>query len=105
MRVNSASSSTSISFCADCLMSSEYLGTRADALQAFRAVSLVRNGPLLSARLRHKAVPEVLPDGPVLFQVDLNGHLAALPIGDKLDPGHDSIFLQAELPATPTLLK
>jgi len=69
-RVNSASSSASNSFCADCLISREYLTSRAGAFQAGRAVLLVGNAFFLPARFRHKAVPEVLPDGPVLFQVD-----------------------------------
>ena len=40
------------------------------------------------------AVREVLPDGPVCFQVDQNADLAPLLIGHKLNSGHGSIFLQ-----------
>src|SRR5450755_2139221 len=93
-RVNSASSSASNSFCADCLISREYLTTRAGTFQAGCAVLLIRNALFLPARFRNKAVPEVLPYGSVFFQVDQNTDLAALLIGDKLDSAHGSIVLQ-----------
>jgi len=57
-----------------------YLTTRAGAFQAGSAVLLVGNALFLPARFRHKTVPEVLPDGSIFFQVDLNGHLAALQV-------------------------
>ena len=69
-RANSVSSSASNSFCADFLISREHLTTRGAALQAAGPALLVRNALSLPARFRHKTVPEVLPDGPVLFQVD-----------------------------------
>src|ERR1035441_2874292 len=40
----------------------------------------------------YKPVPEVLPDGPVFFQVDENAHFAALLVGDILDSGHSFHF-------------
>ena len=76
MRVNSASCASN-SFCADCLISREYLATRTGAFQAGCAVLLVRNALFLTARFRHKTVPEVLPDRSVFFQVDQNTDLAA----------------------------
>src|SRR4051794_34218175 len=51
------------------------------------------NALFLPARFRHKTVPEVLPNGPVLFQVDQNTDLAAVLISDKPDSGHGSIIL------------
>src|ERR1039457_865580 len=98
MRVNSVSSSASNSFCADCLMPIEYLSTRAGAFQAVRAVLLVRNALFLPARFRHKTLPEVLPNGPVFFQIDLNGYLAAFLVGHELDSGHGFIVLQQGSP-------
>src|ERR1035438_978391 len=68
--VNSGSPSASNSFCADCLISREYLSTRAGAFQAAGAVLFVRNALFLSARFRNQPVREVLPDGPVCFQID-----------------------------------
>src|ERR1022692_1962614 len=56
MRVNSGSPSASNSFCADCLISREYLSTRAGAFQAVCAVLLVRNALFLSARFRNQPV-------------------------------------------------
>ena len=56
--------------CAVHLISREYLTTRAGAFQASGAVLLVRIALFLPARFGHKAVPEVLPDGPMFFQVD-----------------------------------
>ncbi len=58
------------------------------AFYTTRAVLLVRNALFLSSRLSYKTVPELLPKGSVSFQVDLNGHLAALFVRDKLDSGH-----------------
>jgi hypothetical protein len=58
------------------------------ALYSTRAVLLVRNAFILPSRLSYKTVPEVLPKGSISFQVDLNGHLAALFVCDKLDSGH-----------------
>src|ERR1019366_4972622 len=92
MRANSASSSESNSLCADCLMSREYSGTGVDTFQPVRAVLLVRDS--LFPRSRHKTVPEVFPKSAVFLQVDLNGHLAALLIGDKMYSGHSFSFLQ-----------
>src|ERR1019366_8867544 len=93
MRANSASSSESNSFCADCLMSREYTGTGVDTFQPVRAVLLVRDSLFLPTRFRHKTVPEVLPKGAVFLEVDLNGYLAALLIGDKVYSGHSSSLL------------
>src|ERR1035438_7233318 len=72
-------------------MSREYSGTGVATFQAVPAVLFVRNAIFLPARFRHETVPEVLPNGPVFSQVDFNGHLAALLIGDKLHFGHGSI--------------
>lgn len=60
---------------------------------------LVRDALFLKARLRYETVPEVLPYGPVFFQVDENAHFAALLVGDILDSGHGFIFLQMTAPA------
>src|SRR5450759_275152 len=109
MRANSVSSSASNSFCADCLMTRAYLSARASALQAVRAVLLVRNALFLPAGFRHKALPEILPNGTVFFQIDLNGDLTALLVGHELDSGHGFIVLQqgfaAHPPPTVRLLK
>src|SRR6266853_429215 len=94
MRVNTTSSSASNSFCADCLISREYLTTRAGAFQAGCAVLLIRNALFLPPRFRHKAVPKVLPDGPVFFQIDQDTDLAALLVSHVLDSAHGSIVLQ-----------
>src|SRR5450756_1250851 len=102
MRVNSVSSSASNSFCADCLMSRGYLSTRAGALQAVGAVLLVGNALFLPAGFRHKTLPEVLPNGPVFFQIDLNGDLTAFLVGHELDSDHGFIVLQQGFAAHPT---
>src|SRR5437773_6013779 len=99
MRVNTTSSSASNSFCADCLISREYLTTWAGAFQAGCAVLLIRNALFLPARFRHKAVPKVLPDGPVSFQIDQDTDLAALLVSHVLDSAHGSIVLQMMAPA------
>ncbi len=91
IRANSLSSRASNSFCAGGLISIAYLSRRAGAFQTVRAVLFVWNALFLPARFRNKAVPEVLPNGPVFFEVDENAYLAALLIGDKLDSAHDSL--------------
>src|SRR5277367_3328775 len=57
----------------------------AGALQAARAVLLVRNALFLAARFGYQTVPDLFPNGPVLFQVDLNGYFAALLIHNEAD--------------------
>jgi len=42
-----------------------------------------------------------LPQFPMLLQVDLNGHLAALVIGHVLDSGHGFIFFQVTVSVYP----
>src|SRR5258706_3602761 len=76
MRVNSTSSSASNSFCAECLISREYLTTPAGAIQTGCAVLLVRNTPFLPPRFRHQNLPAVLPDGPPILQVEPKTKLA-----------------------------
>src|SRR5208283_5934213 len=79
-------------FCADCLMSSEYLAPWPHAFQAGCAVLLVRYALLFAARLRNQPVLEVLPDRPMLFQVDEHADLVALLIGYKTDSGHGPVL-------------
>jgi hypothetical protein len=94
--------SASNSFCADCLISREYLTTRAGALQACCAVLLVRNALFLPARLRNQTVPEVFPYGSVFFQIDENTDLAAPLVGDKLDSTHGPIVFHVALGSRPS---
>src|SRR5579884_663203 len=49
----------------------------------------------LAARFRNQPVPKILQYRAVFFQIDLNGDLSALLIGDKLDTDHRAIILQA----------
>lgn len=88
MRANRASSSASSSFCADGLIWIEYSATRMAALQTTGTILFVGDAPLLSAGLGDEAVPKILPERPVLFQVDYHRRLAALVVGQKLDSGH-----------------
>ena len=80
-RTNTASSRESNSFWTDCLISREYLATSARALQAGCAIVFVGDAFFLAPRFGDEAVPEILPNGPVLFQVDQNADLAAFLIG------------------------
>ena len=82
-------------------MPTEYLSTRAGALQAVRAVLLVRNALFLPAGFRHETLPEVLPNGAVFFQIDLNGDLSAFLVGHELDSGHGFIVPQRGFAAHP----
>lgn len=75
------------------LISRAYLSTWPGALHTAGAVLLVRNTFFLAARFRYEAVPEVLPDGAVLFQIDQHTNLAAPLIGDELDSAHASIIV------------
>jgi len=56
---------------------------------------LVRNALFLPARFRDQSVPEIFQRRAVFFQIDLNGHLAALFIRHELDPIHILIVLQS----------
>jgi hypothetical protein len=55
-----------------------------------------RNPLLVPPRPGDKHVLDVVPQFPMYFQVDLTGHLAALLIGDELDPTHGFIVPQNE---------
>jgi len=94
MRVNNASSTASNSFCADGLISIEYLGTLSSALYSIRSVLFVRNPLFRAPRLGHQAVPKVLQNSTILLQIDLDGNLPALIVGDKVDSAHEFIVLQ-----------
>jgi hypothetical protein len=89
---NSASSSASNSFLRR-LLDFERVLNHAGGCASGGAVLLVRYAFFLPARFRHKSVPEVLPDGPVFFQVDRNTGLSAFLIGDKLDSALGFIVL------------
>ena len=54
------------------------------------------------ARPGHKYILDVFPQFPMLFEIDLNGHLPALLIGHVLDSGHGFIFAQAMVSARST---
>jgi hypothetical protein len=56
---------------------------------------LVRDALFLPPRFGNETVPEVFPDGAVLFQVNENTHLAAFLIGDELNTAHILIILEA----------
>ncbi|MGD0617318.1 MAG: hypothetical protein ABSB67_06620, partial [Bryobacteraceae bacterium] len=79
------------------------LATWAGAFQAACAVLLVRNALLFAARFRHQTIPEILPDGPVFFQVDQDADFAAFIIGDKLDAAHCPVLPQMDASAHRTL--
>jgi hypothetical protein len=72
-------------------MTTEKLATRLAALHATGAVLLVRDAFFLAARFGNKPVPEIFPDGPVLFQVDLHGHSVALVVRNELNPSHSGL--------------
>jgi len=48
----------------------------------------------MTSRSGDKHILDVVPQFPMLFQVDDNGYLAAFLIGDKLDSAHVFIVLQ-----------
>src|SRR5229473_7668450 len=103
IRANSALSSASSSFPAAGFISSEYLATPAIVLQAFGPVFLVGNALLLASRLGNQAIPEVLPNGTVLPEVDQHRCPAALLIGYELDSGHTSILPAKKKYYSPTV--
>src|SRR6266481_6048752 len=106
IRANSALSSASSSFPAAGFISSEYLATPAIVLQALGPVFLVGNALLLAPRLGNQTIPEVLPNGTVLPEVDQHRRPAALLIGYELDSGHSSILpAKKMLPAHRTALR
>src|ERR1022692_2159580 len=92
IRANSALSSASSSFPAAGFISSEYLATPAIVLQALGSVFLVGDALFLAPRLGNQAIPEVLPNGTVLPEVDQHRRPAAFLIGYELDSGHSSIL-------------
>src|SRR5277367_2026165 len=69
----------------------------AGTLQATGAVLLVRNALFLAARFGYQTVPDLFPNGPVLFQVDLNGYFAALLIHNEADSGHALLVFHGKL--------
>jgi hypothetical protein len=71
--------------------------TPAIVLKALRPVFLVGNTLFLAPRLGNQAVPEVLPNGTVLPEIDQHRRSAALLIGYELDSGHSLISLQEVL--------
>src|SRR6266404_41097 len=98
IRANSALSSASSSFPAAGFISSEYLATPAIVLQALGPVFLVGNALLLAPRLGNQAIPEVLPNGTVLSEVDQHRRPAALFIGYELDSRHSSTLPAKKIP-------
>src|ERR1039457_2454701 len=74
---------------ADGLISSEYLATRAPALDQIGLDGFEEYAFLLAPPFRDKAVVEILPKRPVFAKVNLHGHLTALLVGQKLNTGHD----------------
>jgi len=52
----------------------------------------------MASRPGDKHILDVVPQFPMLFQVDNNGYLAALLIGDKLDSAH--VFIVLQMPAS-----
>jgi hypothetical protein len=57
-------------------------------LQALGPVFLVWNALLLASRFGNQAIPEVLPNGTVLPEVDQHRRPAAFLIGYELDSAH-----------------
>jgi len=51
-------------------------------------VLLVRDALFPAARFADEAVPKVLPQRPVFFEVDDGSRFAALVVGDELDSRH-----------------
>jgi len=96
-------SSASSSFPAAGFISSEYLATPAIVFQAFGPVFLIGNALLLAPRLGNQTIPEVLPNGTVLPEVDQHRRPAAFLIGYELDSGHSSILFEknASRPTVP----
>jgi len=78
----------SSSFRADGLMSMTYSATQSHALDEVGLDGVEGNASLLAPSLGNQAVAKILLKRPVFAQVDLDGHLTPLFIGQKMNPGH-----------------
>jgi len=63
------------------------------ALQSAGPVFLVGNALFLAARLGNQDIPKILPERPVLSEVNLDGDLAPFNVGYELNSRHGFIPL------------
>src|SRR5258708_220893 len=84
--------SFSSSLCADGLTSIAYLATQTSTPDWVGFDGFKRNTFLFAPLLRNQAVVKILPQCPVLTEIDLNGDLPAFLIGQKLNTGHSVLL-------------